>query len=206
MPVIAVYDKTKKKVGDLNLDDRVFNVPLKKHLIYYAVMAQRIAQRKGTASTKTRAEVRGGGAKPFRQKGTGRARQGSSRDSHQVGGGVAFGPKPKKYEHGLSKKAWKGALRTTLSMQCRENALYVLKDLKWDQVKTKSVAQLLKKFSLEKGLIIDVQNENLQKSSANLRSFKFLKPEGVNVYDLLKFKNVIVSEPAILQIEKRLQS
>lgn len=206
MPVVAVYDKTKKKVGDLNLDDRVFNVPLKKHLIYDAVMAQRAAQRKGTASTKTRAEVRGGGAKPFRQKGTGRARQGSTRDSHQVGGGVAFGPKPRKYEYGLSKKARKGALRTTLSMQCRENTLYVLKDLKWDQVKTKNVAQLLKNFSLEKGLIIDVQNENLQKSSANLRSFKFLKPEGVNVYDLLKFKNVIVSESAILQIEKRLQS
>ncbi|MBI3018640.1 MAG: 50S ribosomal protein L4 [Deltaproteobacteria bacterium] len=206
MPVIAVYDKTKKKVGDLNLDDRVFNVPLKRHLIYDAVMAQRRSSRKGTASTKTRAEVRGGGAKPFRQKGTGRARQGSSRDSHQVGGGVAFGPKPRKYEYGLSKQAWKGALRTTLSMQCRENTLTVLKDLKWDQVKTKNVAQLLKKFSLEKGLIIDIQNENLQKSSANLRSFRFLKPEGVNVYDLLKFKNVIVSEPAILQIEKRLQS
>ena len=206
MPVVPVYDKTKKKVGDLNLDDRVFNVPLKKHLIYDAVMAQRTTQRKGTASTKTRAEVRGGGAKPFRQKGTGRARQGSTRDSHQVGGGVAFGPKPKKYQYGFSKKAWKGALRTTLSMQCREHALTVLKDLKLDSIKTKTVAQLLKKFSLDKGVIIDIQNEALQKSSANLRSFKFLKPEGINVYDLLKFKNVIVSESAILQIEKRLQS
>jgi len=206
MPVVPVYDKTKKKVGDLNLDDRVFNVPLKKHLIYDAVVAQRATQRKGTASTKTRGEVRGGGAKPFRQKGTGRARQGSTRDSHQVGGGVAFGPKPRNYQYSLSKKAWKGALRTTLSMQCREHALYVLKDLKLDQVKTKIVAQLLKKFSLDKGVIVDLENKNLQKSSANLRFFKFLKPEGVNVYDLLKFKNVIVSESAILQIEKRLQS
>ena len=91
-------------------------------------------------------------------------------------------------------------------MQCREHALTVLKDLKLDSIKTKTVAQLLKKFSLDKGVIIDIQNEALQKSSANLRSFKFLKPEGINVYDLLKFKNVIVSEPAILQIEKRLQS
>ena len=190
----------------MNLPKDIFEVPMNADLVHQVFISQRANQRQVSAHTKNRAEVRGGGAKPFRQKGTGRARQGSSRDSHQVGGGVAFGPKPKKYEHGLSKKAWKGALRTTLSMQCRENALYVLKDLKWDQVKTKSVAQFLKKFSLEKGLIIDIQNENLQKSSANLRSFKFLKPEGVNVYDLLKFKNVIVSEPAILQIEKRLQS
>lgn len=206
MPVVPLYDKTKKKVGDLNLDDRVFNVPLKKHLIYDAVMSQRAAQRQGSASTKTRGEVRGGGAKPFRQKGTGNARQGSSRDSHQVGGGVAFGPRPRKYSYHLSKKAFKGALRTTLSMQCRENALYVLKDLNIDPMKTKTVVELLKKFSLEKGLIVDVQNENLKKSSANLRFFKFLKPEGVNVYDLLKFKNLLVSESAVLQIEKRLQS
>lgn len=206
MPVVTIYDKTKKKVGDLNLDDRVFNVPFKKHLIYDAVYAYQVNSRKGTASTKTRGEVRGGGKKPFRQKGTGRARQGSSRDSHQVGGGVAFGPRPKVYSYVVPKKVGKAALRSLLSQYCRENMLTVLKDLKMDKIKTKNIFSILKKFSLVKGLIVDQKNENLKKSSSNLGSFKYVNSEGVTVYDLLKFKQLIITEPAILDLEKRLQS
>lgn len=205
MPVVSVYDQNKKKVGDLNLDDRVFNVPLKKHLIYDAVIAQRENHRRGTASTKTRAEVRGGGKKPFRQKGTGRARQGSSRSPLLVGGGAAFGPKPKTYEYRLPRKVIKAALRTALSAQLRENKLVVLKDFKLEKIKTKVLAAILKKFSLEKGLLVDQSNDYLEKSSENLRSFKFLRFEGINVYDLLKFQNLLVTESAILSIEKRLQ-
>lgn len=205
MPVVSVYDQNKKKVGDLNLDDRVFNVPLKKHLIYDAVIAQRENHRRGTASTKTRAEVSGGGKKPFRQKGTGRARQGSSRSPLQVGGGAAFGPKPKSYEYRLPRKMMKAALRTALSAQLRQNKVIVLKDFKLEKIKTKVLAALLKQFSLEKGLLVDQSNDYLEKSSANLRSFKFLRFEGINVYDLLKFQNLLVTESAILNIEKRLQ-
>lgn len=205
MPVVAVYDQNKKKVGDLNLDDRVFNVPLKKHLLYDVVVAQRTNHRRGTASTKTRANVRGGGRKPFRQKGTGRARQGSSRSPLHVGGGAAFGPKPKVYDCRLPKQVLKAALRTALSMQLRENKLVVLKDFKLDKIKTRSLVTVLKKFSLEKGLLVDEANEILEKSSANLRSFKYLRSQGMNVYDLLKFQNLLVSEAAILNVEKRLQ-
>ncbi|HBQ20823.1 MAG TPA: 50S ribosomal protein L4 [Holosporales bacterium] len=205
MPVVPLYDKTKKKVGEINLDERVFNVPLKKHLLYDAVIAHGVNARQGTASTKTRAEVKGGGKKPFRQKGTGRARQGSSRDAHQVGGGVAFGPRPREYKDGFSKEANRGALRTVLSQLCKEDRIFVLKDFTLEKIKTKNVVSILKKFSLEKGLIIDQPNEPLQKSTANLRHFKFLRPEGVNVYDLIKFQHVMISEPAILHIEKRLQ-
>jgi len=205
MPVVAVYDQNKKKVGDLNLDDRVFDVPLKKHLLYDAVIAQRVNRRRGTASTKTRADVRGGGRKPFRQKGTGRARQGSTRSPLHVGGGATFGPKPKVYDERLPKKVGKAALRTALSMQLRENRLLVLKDFKLDKIKTKSLTEVLKKFSLEKGLLVDQANDILEKSAANLRSFKSLRSEGVNVYDLLKFQNLLVTESAILAIEKRLQ-
>lgn len=205
MPVVPVYDQNKKKVGDLNLDDRVFNVPLKKHLIYDSVVAQRENHRRGTASTKTRAQVSGGGKKPFRQKGTGRARQGSSRSPLHVGGGAAFGPKPKAYEYRLPRKVIKAALRTTLSTQLRENKLVVVKDLKLEKIKTKVLAGILKRFSLEKGLLVDQSNGHLEKSSANLRSFKFLRSEGINVYDLLKFQNLLVTESAVLGIEKRLQ-
>ena len=205
MPLVNVYDQTKKRVSDLNLDDRVFKVPFKSHLVYEAVIAHGINHRQGTASTKRKGEVRGGGIKPFRQKGTGRARQGSIRSPLQVGGGAAFGPKPKDYHYSLPKKAAKGALRSVLSQQCSENKIVILKDLQFSEIKTKKLAQLLKNFSLEKGLIVDQKNEKIEKSAANLRFFKFLRPEGVNVYDLLKFQNLFVSETAILSLEKRLQ-
>lgn len=206
MPVISVYDQAKKKMGDLNLDDRVFKVPFRSHLIYDAVIAHRVNKRQGTSSTKTRAEVRGGGIKPFRQKGTGRARQGSTRSILQVGGGVAFGPHPRDYCDRLSKKTLKGALKTVLSQLCAEKRIHVLKDLKMEQIQTKKLLSILKKFSMEKGLIVDDENNHLQKSSANLRSFKYLKPEGLNVYDLIKFQYLFVTEAALLKIEKRLQS
>ncbi len=206
MPIIAIYDQLKKKVGDLNLDDRVFQVPVRSHLIYDAVVAQRANRRQGTASTKTRGEVSGGGIKPFRQKGTGRARQGSRRSILQVGGGVAFGPHPRAYEDHLPKKAMKGALRSVLTELCKEGRLTVLKDLKLEKIKTKVLASILKRFSLEKGLIVDEKdNLFLQKSAANLRFFRYSKPESVNVYDLLKFQNLFVTESAILKLEKRLQ-
>jgi len=205
MPIITVYDQSKKKVGDLNLDDRVFKVPNRSHLIYDAVVAHGVNQRQGTVSTKNRGRVRGGGTKPFRQKGTGRARQGSSRSAIQVGGGVAFGPKPRDYGYELPKKAAKGALRVALMQRYKNKSIFVLKHLKMDTIKTKALAALLKKFSLKKGLIVDEDNKTLEKSAANLRSFKYSRPEGVNIFDLLKFENLFITEPAILKIEKRLQ-
>jgi large subunit ribosomal protein L4 len=205
MPVVTVYDHLKKKVGDLNLDDRVFNVPYKSHLIYEVVRYQQAKKRSGTASTKSRGQVRGGGAKPFNQKGTGRARQGSIRSAIQVGGGVAFGPKPRSYAFSLPKKVLKGALRVALSQQCKEKKITVLKELKLEKAKTKEVATILKKFSLEKGLIVSDNSNNVERSVANLRHFKYVKPEGLNVYDILKFQNLFVTESALLKIEKRLQ-
>ena len=205
MPVLTVYDQTKKKVGDINLDDRVFNVPVRKHLLYEAVKAYNANRRQGTSSTRSRGEVSGGGAKPFRQKGTGQARQGSSRSALQVGGGVAFGPKPRSYEYKLSTKVGRGALRSALSQLCKESKIMVLKDLKLDEIKTKKFSSILSKFSLAKGLIVDLDNKNVEKSSANIRSFKFTEPQWVSVYDLLKFQNLLVTEKAILTLEKRLQ-
>ena len=205
MPVLTIYDRTKKKVGDINLDDRVFSVPVRKHLLYDAVKAHGINQRQGTASTRSRGEVRGGGIKPFRQKGTGQARQGSSRSALQVGGGVAFGPKPRSYHYKISTKVGRGALRSALSQLCKENKITVLKDLNLDEIKTKSVVAILNKFSLQKGLIIDLGNKNFERSAANIRAFKFTEPQWVNVYDVLKFQNLLVTEKAILNLEKRLQ-
>lgn len=205
MPIVTVYDQTKKKVSDLNLDDRVFKATVRSHLVYDAVVAHGVNKRRGTASTKPKRLVRGGGAKPFRQKGTGRARQGSIRSSIQVGGGTAFGPLPKTYVNRFSKKGQLGAMRSVLTQLCTEKKIVVLKELKLEKIGTKKLIKILDNFSLEKGLIVDQENKNIQKSASNLERFKYLRPEGVNVYDLLKFQNLFVTEAAILSLEKRLQ-
>lgn len=206
MPIVTIYDQHKKKVGDLNLDDRVFKEPFKSSLVYDAVVMQQTNKRQGTASTKTRGEVRGGGKKPFRQKGTGRARQGSTRSSIQVGGGKAFGPHPREYEDRLPKKAYRGALKTVLSQLCKEDRIFVFKELAMKEIKTKVISDILKKFSLSRGLIVDDGNEYLKKAAANLRNFKFVSSVGVNVYDLVRFQYLFISEKALLTLEKRMQS
>ncbi|MBI4041127.1 MAG: 50S ribosomal protein L4 [Deltaproteobacteria bacterium] len=206
MPTVTLYDQMKKKLGELKLSDEVFSVPFKSHLIYETVVAQQANQRQGTASTKTRAEVRGGGIKPYRQKGTGRARQGSTRSPLLVGGGTTFGPKPRSYAYKLPKKVLKEALKTAFSRLCKENKLFIIKDLQFSEIKTKNVIKVLGRFSLEKGLIIDGDNMNLMKSVRNLRNFKYLHPHGINMVDLLKYQNIVATEKAMMEIQNRLLS
>ncbi|OGQ13907.1 MAG: 50S ribosomal protein L4 [Deltaproteobacteria bacterium RIFCSPHIGHO2_02_FULL_40_11] len=206
MAKLDVYDQLKKKVSDLVLEDAVFAVPLKKHLLYEGVLYHDVNRRAGTASTKTRGEVRGGGVKPFKQKGTGRARQGSIRSPLLVGGGTIFGPKPKKYVYDLTKKTLRNGLKTVLSQKAKENKIFVLKDLNLKTKKTKDLFSVLKKFSLNKGLIVDEKNDVLKKTSKNLKSFKYLSTEGLNVYDVLRYENMVVTEKALLTLQKRLMA
>ena len=206
MAKLDVYDQLKKKVSDLVLEDAVFAVPLKKHLLYEGVLYHDVNRRAGTASTKTRGEVRGGGVKPFKQKGTGRARQGSIRSPLLVGGGTIFGPKPKKYVYDLTKKTLRNGLKTVLSQKAKENKIFVVKDLNLKTKKTKDLFSVLKKFSLNKGLIVDEKNDVLKKTSKNLKSFKYLSTEGLNVYDVLRYENMVVTEKALLTLQKRLMA
>jgi len=163
------------------------------------------SRRSGTAKTKTRTEVRGGGRKPFRQKGTGRARQGSTRSPVMVGGGVAHGPKPRDYSYTVPKKVRRAALRSAVSLRAQNNQLFILENLDLPEIKTKGLKALFDNFELTDALVIDVDgNQNLQLSCRNLPKFQAMVPAGLNVYDLLRFNNLILSEEAAKAIETRL--
>lgn len=206
MPSVDIYNQKNEKVGTLDLADEVFGQELRKDLIWEVVKCQQARMRQGNASTKTRAEVSGTGAKPFRQKGTGRARQGTKRSPHMNGGGVAFGPKPRSYSYTVPKQVRRRALCSALSNQARENMLRVMQDLKLDSIKTKPVAEMLKALGLKKALVVDVkENQNLKLSTRNLRNATFRPIEGINLVDLLRYKNLVISEAAIKQLEGELK-
>lgn len=201
MAKIDVFDIQKKKVGDIELADTVFGVTVNESLFYEVIKSQLASRRRGTHDTKTKAEVRGGGKKPWKQKHTGRARTGSTRNPHWVGGGVAFGPKPRDYSYDVPKKVRRGALRSALSKKLAESTLTILDNFKLSEVKTKQVAQFLEKFGTESALIIDESNEALMKSTRNLVKAKFLAREGVNVYDLLNYKHVFLTRSAVEKLQ-----
>ena len=169
MPAIDVWNLEHEKVGTIELADEVFGQKLREDLIWEAVRNQMARRRKGTASVKTRATVSGTGAKPFRQKRTGRARQGTRRAPHHVGGGVAFGPKPRSYAYRIPKKVRRLALLSVLSMHARDQKLIVVKDFDLPEIKTKRLAEILKRFGLPKALLVDRKdNLNLKLSARNL--------------------------------------
>ncbi len=202
MAKIAVYDMNNQQVSERELNDEVFNTEVKEYLIHDMVRYQLAARRQGTAKTKGRSEVRGGGKKPYRQKGTGNARQGTTRAPNFVGGGTVFGPTPRDYRFKLNRKVKKAALTSALSARFKEERLTVLSALELEQISTKAFADVLKKFELEKALIIvDGDNLNVELSARNLPFVKLSRAEGVNVYDVMKYPNLVLTEGAVDQIE-----
>ena len=207
MATIAVYDMEKKKVSDLELSDDVFNTEVKEYLIHEAVKIQLANRRAGTVAVKNRSEVSGSGKKPFRQKGTGNARQGCKRAPQYPGGGVAFGPQPKTYSLSMNKKARKAALRSALSLLYKGNKLTVMDSLKLTAISTKHFAGVLNRFELSKALlIIDGDNRELELSARNVRDVKVIRAEGLNIFDVMKYQNVIFTRESVAKVEGALQS
>ncbi|NIP30700.1 MAG: 50S ribosomal protein L4 [Candidatus Dadabacteria bacterium] len=203
MPKVDVYDIDKNKIEEIELKSEIFEAPVKEHLMHQVVNWQLASKRSGTASTKTRGEVRGGSSKPWKQKGLGRARHGSTRSPIWRKGGVTFGPKPKDWSFSLPKKVRKGALLSALSQRFSEESVVVLKDFNLSEIKTKQVAGFMKKFDLKKALIVvNDDNENLLKSARNIKDIKVIKDKGLNVYDILKFKNIVFVKDSVNQIQE----
>lgn len=205
MATLDVFNIEKKKVGTINLADSVFGVDVNFPLVHQVIKAQLAGRRQGTHKTKTKGEVRGGGRKPFKQKGTGNARQGSSRSPLQPGGGQSFGPRPRSYEQATPKEMMRGALRSALSDRVKAGKLIVLDEIKLAAVKTAAFDDVLKnKLQLEKVLIVDDANKNLELSGRNIPRVRVLRTEGINVYDIVRFDNLVLTKRAVEALEKRL--
>lgn len=202
-----VYNMDGAKVSEIDLADEIFNVPVKQHVLHEVVIMQLANRRAGTASTKGRSEVRGGGAKPYRQKGTGRARAGTRSSPLWRGGGVVFGPRPRSYAYKVPKKVRRQALKMALTSKLQDNALIVVDKLDLETVKTKPFVEVMGALRAKAALIVtDQKLENLELSSRNVPNVKVVRSEGLNVYDILKFQHLILLEPSVKQLEGRLLS
>jgi len=207
MPVVGIYDVEKNKVGEIELSDIVFGTELNEAALYDVVRMQMASRRMGTASTKERSDVRGGGRKPWRQKGTGRARAGTRRSPLWRGGGIVFGPKPRDYVCKVPKKVRKKALISALSMKVREERMLILRDFPMEEIKTKKFKEVVERFGLKKALfVLDKPYPNLERASRNLKDIGMIRSEGINVYDLLNHGHVVLLEPAVKMIEGALLS
>jgi len=205
MPTIDVYNASGKKVSSFDLPEAVFGADVKEHLLYAAVRFQRAKARAGTHKTKERAEVRGGGRKPWRQKGTGRARQGSIRSPQWRGGGVVFGPRVRSHAHKMNKRVRRQALISALSRRCEENRIDVLDDLAFPEKKTRQVLGLMKAFDLtDMLLVLEGRNDNVETSARNLQDVTVLPTAGVNVYDILRRENLVLTQSAVTSLVDRL--
>jgi large subunit ribosomal protein L4 len=193
-----------KKVGSADLADAVFGTKVKDYLLWELVKAQQAAKRAGTHATKTREFVRGGGKKPYKQKGTGNARQGSSRAPNHVGGGKVFGPHPRDYEYTVPKKVKRAALASALSLRAQEKKLVIVEGFSFTAPKTKQMATILKVLGADSAVVVDGKtNVNLSKSVRNLPKSKYLAPEGLNVYDILNHPSLVIAAGAVKAIEAR---
>jgi large subunit ribosomal protein L4 len=202
MPVADVYDIDKKKVSQIELNDAVFDAEANPDVMYEVVRMQMASKRRGTASTKERGDIRGGGKKPWRQKGTGRARAGTTRSPLWRGGGTVFGPSPRSYAYKLPKKVKKMALVSALSMKFNEQRIIILKEFPLEEIKTRKFKEVIDRFGLKKALfVLDKSNPVLEKSSRNLSDIKMIKSEGINVYDLLDHEYIVLLEPTVKMIE-----
>jgi large subunit ribosomal protein L4 len=205
MPKLDLYNQEKKKVGSIELRDDVFAVDVNVGLVHQVLKAQLAGRRQGTAKTKTKSEVRGGGKKPFKQKGTGNARQGSSRSPLHPGGGQSFGPQPRSYEQATPKEMMRGALRSALSDRVKANRLLVVDEFKLGSIKTKALVELLQKnWKVEQILIVDDANKNLELSGRNIPRIKVLRTEGINVYDIVRNDWLVMTKRAVQAVETRL--
>jgi large subunit ribosomal protein L4 len=205
MSTVNLLNIKNESVGEIELNDDLFNREVKVHILHDVVRMQRAARRSGNACTKTRVEVSGGGRKPWRQKGTGRARAGSNTSPLWRGGGVAFGPKPRDYSMKINRKVRQQAVSMAMSARFQEGNLIVLDDFTLERIKTKDFVGIMNTLNVGNGLIvIDEASENLIRSSSNVNGFKVLSSEGLNVYDILLHKKLILVQPVIDSLEKRL--
>ncbi len=202
MPVAGVYDIENNRVSEIELNDAVFGAEVNQDVIYEVVRMQMAARRAGTASTKGRSDVSGGGKKPWRQKGTGRARAGHSRSPLWRGGGIIFGPTPRSYSYKLPRKVKRLALISALSMKLKQERMIILRDFPMEEIKTKQFQAVVDRLGLNKALfVIDECRPVLEKSSRNIKAVKMVRSEGINVYDLLKYDHLVLLEPSIKKIE-----
>lgn len=203
MANVSVYNMEGKEVGSMELSDAVFGVDVNEHLVHMAVVAQLANKRQGTQKAKTRSEVSGGGRKPWRQKGTGHARQGSTRAPQWTGGGVVFAPVPREYTIKLNKKERRLALKSALTSRVQENKFIVLDELKFDEIKTKKMQAVLDALKVSKALVVLNENdENVVKSARNIENVQTALTNTINVYDILKYNTVIVTKAAVATIEE----
>ena len=203
MASVKVYNIEGKEVGTMELNDAVFGVEVNEHLMHLAVVSQLANKRQGTQSAKTRAEVSGGGRKPWRQKGTGHARQGSTRSPQWTGGGVVFAPKPRDYSVKMNKKEKAAAIKSALSSKVAEEKFIVVDGLAFDEIKTKKMAAVLDNLKVNKALVVlDKKDENIILSARNIPEVRTVLSGSVNVYDVLKYGNVVITKEAVAQIEE----
>lgn len=207
MPTVTLYDQSGAEVGTIELADSVFGIEPNEHVLHEAVVSQRAAMRAGTHATKNRSQVRGGGRKPWRQKGTGRARHGSIRAPQWVGGGVVFGPTPRNYSYKLPKKIRRLALKSALSSKVKNEEIKVLDALKLEQPKTKEMVAILKNLNSEgKTLVVTEQyDDHVHLSSRNIPGVTCLTAEGINVLDLLSHDTLIITKDAVAKVEEVFQ-
>lgn len=207
MPKVDIYNTQNTKVSEIELDRGIFDCVVKEHLFYDMIRMQLANRRRGTASTKGRSEVRGGGKKPWRQKGTGRARAGTIRSPLWKGGGVVFGPKPRDFSIKTNKKTKKAALRSLLTQKLRDGDLIVLDELRLGEIKTKAFVEVMATLGIENALIVTHDlDEELFLSARNVPSIKVLMVEGLNAFDILKYKKLILLKPCLERIEKAIEA
>ena len=203
MAKVSVYNMEGKEVETMELNDAVFGVEVNEHLVHMAVVQQLANNRQGTQKAKTRSEVRGGGRKPWRQKGTGHARQGSTRAPQWTGGGVVFAPTPRDYSFKLNKKEKRAALKSALSSRVAENKFVVVDELKFDAIKTKDFAKVMSNLGVEKALVVINDNDtNVVMSAKNIPTVKTASISTINVYDILKYNTVVVTKDAVNTIQE----
>ena len=201
MANVAVYNMEGKEVGSLELNDAVFGVEVNEHLVHMAVLQQLANNRQGTQKAKTRSEVRGGGRKPWRQKGTGHARQGSTRAPQWTGGGVVFAPTPRDYSFKMNKKERRLALKSALTSRVQENKLVVLDELKLDAIKTKDMQNVLNNLKVEKAMVV-TSNENVIVSTRNIPNVITASVDTLNVFDILKYNTVVLDKATVAKVEE----
>ena len=203
MANVSVYNIEGKEVGTIDLNDAVFGVEVNEHLVHMAVVSQLANKRQGTQKAKTRSEVSGGGRKPWRQKGTGHARQGSTRAPQWTGGGVVFAPTPRDYSFKLNKKERRAALKSALTSRVEEKKFVVVDEINFDEIKTKKFQDVLNNLSVSKALVVlEDGNKNAELSARNIADVKTAKTNTINVYDILKYNTVIATKAAVQAIEE----
>ena len=203
MSNVSVYNMEGKEVGTIELDDAVFGVEVNEHLVHMAVVQHLANKRQGTQKAKTRSEVSGGGRKPWKQKGTGHARQGSTRSPQWKGGGVVFAPKPRDYSFKMNKKEKRAALKSALTSKVQDSRLVVVDELKFNEIKTKNFVAVMNNLKVEKGLVVIAENDaNVVLSARNLPNVNTTRADEINVYDIMNAKTLVLTKDAVAKIEE----